>query len=187
MGAAPSVEFSLKWSRFCLRTFLQEGRDVVKQHSEKNASTLFSSVSTQLTHSWLSFQRRQHCPAWMLSWFPHLKIIYFLPLFPELVCHFNPPQLHLPSKRLDQSLGFSVPYILQLFCGKMRSVGCWLQEESRSCRLQSWAPWHPCRQVGRCHPMPDVPNEAAGEKNLQNSVNSYKQRRNKILKSRNSS
>lgn len=34
--------------------------------------------------------------------------------------------------------------------------------------------------------MPDVPNEAAGQKNLQNSVNSYKQHENRIFKSRNS-
>lgn len=176
MGAAPSGEFALKWSRCCLRVFWVSlaGRQGCCEAAQWNKCFSPVLLCVHPAHPLLvKLLGEAALPCTDAELVSIFKSHIFCLLVLNLLGHFNPPQLHLPSERLDQSLGF----LCLLSCGfskarwGMLSAGCRGKAGAVGCSAV-----HPDTPAGRwagAIPVAHVPGEAAGEENLQNSVNSY--------------
>lgn len=184
VGATPSGEFGFKWSRFWLRALWwslagRQGCCEAAQWNKGFSPVLFCAHPAHPLLVKLLGEAALPCmDAELVS---HLKPCIFCLFFPELLYLFNLPQLYLPSKNLRPKFG--------LFCA-FYPVAFLRQDGSRrKARAVGCSPVHLGTPAGRwtgAIPVPDATTEAAGEKNLQNSVNSYKWHGNRILKSRNS-
>lgn len=184
VGAAPSGEFGFKWSRFWLRALWwslagRQGCCEAAQWNKGFSPVLFCAHPAHPLLVKLLGEAALPCMDAELVF--HLKPCIFCLFFPELLYLFNLPQLYLPSKNLRPKFG--------LFCA-FYPVAFLRQDGSRrKARAVGCSPVHLDTPAGRwtgAIPVPDATTEAAGEKNLQNSVNSYKWHGNRILKSRNS-